>query len=68
MADRLEKETVGAIADRLDDLPATIRPRATELINKADCEIETTSVAESAVEVGDRLAKCRQRVDAIDPA
>lgn len=66
ITDQLDQELIQAIAQRLDDLPATIRPQAIDLINRAGGDIEATTAAE-ADEIQQRLTECRQRAAAIGP-
>ena len=64
MADRIGAEVVQQVADRLGDLPATVRPKAIELLEAAG---EAVDVSSSGGDKGleGRLNECRERIKAI---
>lgn len=64
----LDRKLVAAIAERLDDLPATLRPRAAELMTKVGSDVAAVSAPEPAADLPDRLADCRRRAEAVGPA
>ncbi|REJ86942.1 MAG: hypothetical protein DWQ35_22545 [Planctomycetota bacterium] len=67
LADKLDTSLASQIYDRLDSLPATIRPQAAQLVGKLGGTVEDAPVAESTVDVGAALAECRERAAALDP-
>ncbi len=69
LADQLDQDLVSALAERLDMLAATVRPRVAELIEKAGGRVNTALAAGMGDEedITARLADCQAQAKALDP-